>query len=450
MSDPAQSPDAAVGQRPLVANTAYAVVGHGCYHACHLGAIILLAKFGSPEILGEYFLALAIATPVVLLFGFELRGAFVADAGNQFTFGTYDALRRRLLLPAALVLGVVLLAKALTESHWAYVVIFLGVFAQRLLWSVSEVGWGTFQRRERLDLLGLAAGLRGVAFLLPFALLLPFLLDEATPPARRAQVAALALLLAVAGVGLVLWRFDWLRVRNPQLWDLCFTGAGLRALAWQTLPLGVVALVINLCDTFPRWMFEAAPDGATQLGYFGSLAYITLAGNLVIIQAANAAANRLAAYYRTDLPRFLRLGAGLLLLAGATGGVVLVVALWAGAWILRILYTPDYAQYEPEFQLIVLAHALALLTNVFGVTTTQMRLFWVQVPVQVVTLVVTVVAAVMLIPDAPVRGAAWTALIRSAVQLALYALCVFGGIVSRPGRIADAAEHGARPPNDGA
>jgi O-antigen/teichoic acid export membrane protein len=380
--------------------------------------------------------ALAIATPVVLFFGFELRGALVADAGRQFTFGTYQALRMILLIPATLALGAVLLAKALSTPHRATVLIFLGVFALRLLWSLAEVGWGTFQRRERLDLLAWAAAWRGLAILLPFALLLPacsaLIAQGRLAPEHRADAAAVALLLAVAGVALILWRFDWPRVRDPRLWDLSFTGAALRALAWQTLPLGVVALVINLCDTFPRWLFHALPDGAAQLGYFGSLAYITLAGNLVIIQAANAAAHRLAVYYQTDLRRFLRLGAMLLILAGLVGAAVLVIAMLAGAWILRMLYTPDYAQFETEFQLIVLAHALALLTNVFGVATTQMRLFWVQVPVQLITLAATVAAAIWLIPGAPVRGAALTALIRSGVQLALYAACVIGGIAMRP------------------
>ncbi len=42
-----------------------------------------------------------------------------------------------------------------------------------------------------------------------------------------------------------------------------------------------------------------------------------------------------------------------------------------------------------------------------------------------------VVAAVLLIPAAPVRGAAWTTLIRAVVQFGLYAACVGLGLALR-------------------
>ncbi|HQL53524.1 MAG TPA: hypothetical protein PLQ87_02370, partial [Phycisphaerae bacterium] len=72
------------------------------------------------------------------------------------------------------------------------------------------------------------------------------------------------------------------------------------------------------------------------------------------------------------------------------------------------------------------------LTSVCGAATTQMRLFWVQVPAQVVTLAATVVAAILLIPgDQPVRGAALTALVRAVVQFILYGGCVGAGIALR-------------------
>jgi O-antigen/teichoic acid export membrane protein len=137
-------------------------------------------------------------------------------------------------------------------------------------------------------------------------------------------------------------------------------------------------------------------------------------------------------YYQRDLGAFLRLGVRLLMLALVIGAAVLVLALLYGRWILGVLYTADYARFETEFHIIVLAHCLALLTNVLGAAATQMRIFWIQVPIQLVTLAVTVVAAVLLIPGAhPVLGAAHTALIRAGTQFALYAGCAVLGVVVR-------------------
>jgi O-antigen/teichoic acid export membrane protein len=435
---------ARVPSRPLLASTLWAIGGTGFYYACQLGVLVLLAKFTTPNVQGQYVFALALATPVVLFFGLELRSAFVSDAGGQFALDTYLALRRRtLLLAAAVLLGILGWQAVSGQSGVDFLLILAGMFAARIFWGWAELGWGVYQRRERLDLLGISVGLRGVALIVPFAVLLP-LYSGRLGPERLAEGAALAALVhAVALAALWFW-FDCPRVResaiaNPQSpMDRGSPGGSpsqpaLRALALQTLPLGVVALVINLCDTFPRLVIEAQPDGKTLLGYFGALAYITLAGNLVVIQAATAAANRLALHYHAqDTGAFLRVGAQLVAAAAVIGAAALVIALLCGDWILRTLYTPDYARFVTEFQIIVFAHCLALLTNVFGAATTQMRLFWVQVPAQAVTLACTIGAALVLIPGPhPVRGAADTILVRAVVQLVLYAACVGFGLSRR-------------------
>lgn len=436
------------GSRSLRVNTLYAIAGTSCYHAGQLGVVVLLAKFASAEIQGQYFLALAIATPVVMFFGLELRAAFVSDAGNVHTFGTYDRLCRLMMWPAGVILAGVVVWRTLgAEDGWGPPLMLAGLFAGRVAWALSEVGWGTYQRRERLDLLAASVALRGVALLLPFAVLVPachgLAARNVLAPARVADAAAVAALCYALGGGALLVYFDRPRVRDGQLWDVSTTGHALRALARQTLPLGAVALIINLCDSYPRLVFErgSVVDGQSQLGYFGSLAYITLIGNLVVIQAGTAAANRLSAFYQGDLAAFTRLGLRLLLLALLIGGAVLVVALTCGRWLLAALYTAEHARFHVEFCIIVSAHCLALLTNVLGIATTQMRLFGLQVPAQVLTLVATVIAAETLIPGStPVRGAAWTVVIRAVVQFVLYAGCVGVGLARKKGK-SPAAEH---------
>ena len=417
---------------PLRVNTIYAIVGHAAYNGCQLGVLVLLAKFASPEVQGQYIFGLAIATPILLLLGFELRGALVADTHNEFSFGTYRALRNTTTAAGGLILAVLVGWLLASGESLALTLLLAGVFGTRICWSLAEVGWGGFQRRERLDLLALSVTLRGLALILPFAALLMLpqqigILSDASPANRAAAAAC----LAGGGALLVLIIFDRPRMRSGTLWNQSWSPSGLRALAWQTLPLGLVALIVNLCDTFPRLFIEGQPDGKAHLGYFGALAYITQVGNLVMIQAATAAANRLANHYRNDLGAFLGLGTKLLGLAALLGVGVLAIAFPLGGWLLRVLYTADYARFEAEFRLIVVAHCLALFTNVLGVATTQMRLFWLQVPAQVITLLTTIGAALLLIPGDPLRGAAYTVLVRSGVQFVLYVGCVTVGLIGR-------------------
>jgi O-antigen/teichoic acid export membrane protein len=432
VADPTDIPSVApapAASRSLFVNTLYAVGGTGFFHVCHLGVVVVLTKFSTPELTGQYFFALALVTPVVLLLGLELRAALVSDAGNQFTVGAYLKLRKRMLWLAAGVLAVLAAWRAVADPRLDMLLILVGVFAARVAWSLAEVGWGTYQRRERLDLMAGSYVLRGLAALWPFLLLL-------LPAARghAGPVTAAAVLLYALGVGLVYVLFDRRRIRDRALWDLSHTGSALRALAWQTLPLGLVACIVNLCDSFPRWIFESprVADGVAQLGYFGPLAYVTMVGNLIVIQSTTAAANRLALYYQRDRRAFLRLGGRLTGLALGIGVATLVLALFFSRPFLEFLYTARYARFETEFQLIVLANCLALLTNVFGAAATQMRIFWVQVPIQIITLIATVIAALWLIPGAqPVLGAAQTALVRAVTQLVLYAGCAVFGVVAR-------------------
>jgi O-antigen/teichoic acid export membrane protein len=448
VSQPATQPDRPAppdaGGFSIRRNAVHAIVGTGTFHLCHLAMLVILNKCAAPEVTGQYFLAMAIATPLILFFGLELRGALVADAAGQFSVGTYFALRRIMMLVAATLLVPIVVWQFLAEPNTALVVLLAGVFAGRLCWTLAEVGWATYQRRERLDVFARSFLWRGAVVLLPFAaLLLParYLFD--TTVETRTHLAAAATLLYAVGFAAVWWLYDRPRMRNSALWDLNWRWRDLARLAAQTLPLGIVALVVNLCDSFPRWMFDpeltttlglAPPaDGKAQLGYFGSLAYITMAGNLVVIQATAAAANRLATRFLSDLRSFLALLAKLLLFAALLGAAVLAIAWLFGRPILATLYTPAVAAYEQAFRIIVAAHALALLTNVLGAATTQMRVFWLQVPAQALTLAATLVAAIVLIPGPdPVTGAAQTALVRAMTQFVLYVICVSVGVGLRP------------------
>lgn len=422
-------------RRNLALNMLYAVAGTGFFHVCQFAVVVLLNRCSSPDVTGQYFLGLAVATPVLLCFGLELRGALVADVRNEFTVGTYQALRGVMILPASVVLATVAFLSWFQGVAPGLVLVLVCMFALRLVWALAEVGWGTFQRRERLDLMCWAYALRGVALLLPAAILLPLYAKLRRDPAIAPMIGALVFGLQATAFWLIYLGFERRRVLDPAIWNVSWSWPAIGRLAWQTLPLGLVALLINLCDSLPRWLFEWGPnvaDGRAQLGYFGSLAYVTMIGNLVTIQASAAAANRLSWYYLHDPQRFLRLGVKLIGLALVVGAGVLLLAAFAGKWFLTALFTARYAPFVVEFQILAVAHGLALLTNVFGAAVTQMRFFWLQVPLQAVVLTVTVVAAIILIPGpSPVYGAAWTMLVRAAVQFVLYAAAVTVGFVYR-------------------
>lgn len=409
----------------------------GAFQACQLAVIVLLAKFAPTDVLGQVRFSLAVAIPILMFCSLELRGALVADVAGEFTFGTYRKLRDVMTALAGLALLGVAVWDGLTERRPAFVLIFVGIGALKLVQSLAEIGWGLFQKRERLDLMAASAILRGAAMLLAFAACVPLFawfhragrIAEETVAYGAALAAAAALALSAA----LLWFYDRPRVTRQRDHDHNWTWPAVRRLARRTFPLGVVLLLIHLCNSVPEYAIAAQPAGKTALGFFGALAQLTLAGNLIMFQTANAAANRLAISYQTTPRAFARLAGQLLTMAAILGAAIYVVVDLFGWWILRILYTADYAAYVDEFRLIVFAQCIALLTNVFGVLALQMRLFWLQVPAQLLVLAATTLAAWTLIPAAPnpVHGGARTLLVRAVVHVSLYALIVLAGILFR-------------------
>ena len=72
---------ASVSQNPVLGaslrwNFSWTFVGNVVYSACQWAMLVVLAKIGNPEMVGQYGLAMAIATPVLALSTLQLtRGA---------------------------------------------------------------------------------------------------------------------------------------------------------------------------------------------------------------------------------------------------------------------------------------------------------------------------------------------------------------------------------------
>lgn len=474
-TDPASCPDAAPHPAALEAraaatiaesarhsirtNAVFGVVGTALYSGCQFGVVVLLAKFATPDILGQFVDSNAMTAPIVLFLTLELRSALVADATGQFTFGAYRMLSNVAMTIATLILIVMAAVQAWLGAEGTLLAIFVGVFLGKIAWSLAEPNRGVFQKRERLDIMCWSNALRGGVMIAPFMLLLPLAyfrltgrwsagatLSDAGTRTLAALTAAAVLVYAVGWLA-VWWWYDRPRTLAGRDLDFAWSWPAVRRLALHALPLGICILIINLCDSIPRLIIGhvgGRPDAKADLGYFGALAYVTMAGSLIMIQVGAAASRRLAVYYQSDLRAFIRLSIKLTALAVGMGLGIFLLCWLCGQWILRVLYTPEYARYYEEFLILVAAQCIVLLANIFGFVVTFMGFFWVQVPIQVVILVLTTWTAWVLIPDDPVRGGAWTTVVRNSTQAGLCMISAVGGILWKQRALRQAARAGSR------
>jgi O-antigen/teichoic acid export membrane protein len=98
--------------KSLLESIGSSVVASGVYRACQWGVLIALAQLGSRAMLGQYALALAIATPVFALMSLNGRAVQASDAAHDYSFRIYLSLR---LLTTLLALAII----AITATRWS-------------------------------------------------------------------------------------------------------------------------------------------------------------------------------------------------------------------------------------------------------------------------------------------------------------------------------------------
>jgi O-antigen/teichoic acid export membrane protein len=413
-------------------NFSWTFTGNLIYAASQWGMLVVLAKLGSPEMVGQFTLGLAVTAPVIMFTNLQLRGIQATDAKGEYVFSDYLGLR---LIGTGLALliiaGITLKAGYRLETS----LVILTIAVAKAFESISDVFYGLIQQHERMDRIAIALMIKG-----PLSLLLLGIGVSLTGSVVGGSIG-----LAIAW-GLVLFGWD---IRNGRLilntssngreeadlladaepanrqnplyprWHL----KTLSKLVLLALPLGFVMMLISLNTNIPRYFIERYL-GERELGIFAAMSYLMVVGSMIVSALAESASPRLAKYYAAGNSTAFRklllklVGVGLML---GTGGVF--VAVVAGKPILTLLYKPEYAERADLFAWLMVAAGMGYVSSFLGYGMTAARYFRVQMPLFVLVTGSCAIACFWLIPTQGVRGAA-IALIVGAIVQAVFSLGV--------------------------
>jgi O-antigen/teichoic acid export membrane protein len=389
----------------LRANFAWILTGNAIYAACQWGMLVSIAKLGTPTMVGQFALGLAVASPVFMLTGLQLRTVLAIDARNEYRLGHY--ITPRVLGTAA---GLILILGFALATHYrrdtAVVVLLVGV--AKAVETLSDIIYGFWQKHERFDKIAIAMIGRGIG---------------------SVAIMAVALYstrsIAVASGATALYWLAWLTTYEcrgaRRLLDGVSPGETLgvewdmgkcRRLVTLSLPLGIVMLLISLNANIPRYFVEHY-CGEAALGYFAAMAYVFVAGNTVMSAMGQSAMPRLARHFDSNRPAFVRLLKNMLLLGAAVGAMGIGVALLFGPTFLRLVYRADYAQYSNVFTWLMVAAAVGYVGSMLGYGMTAARMFRPQVPLFVAATASTALSCWLLIPRLGLVGSAYAVLIGS-------------------------------------
>jgi len=378
--------------------------------------LVVLAKMGAPEMVGQFVLGLAVTSPVIMFANLALRPVQATDARHEYLFSDYLALR---LITTVLALLVIVGITFAVAYRWETALVILAVGLAKAIEAISNVFYGLLQQHERMDRIAKSMIIKGPLSLLAFSVGVYLTNNVLFGIAGLAIAWALILIGYDMRCGVLILnagprtsystkprKVSWVGMLRPR-WEV----RRLRRLAWLALPLGVAMMLISLNANIPRYFVERYL-GEQGLGFFAAMAYLMIVGGTMVNALGQSASPRLAKYYATKhgaayctlLTKLI--GTGVLL-----GGAGVMVAIVAGRKILTLLYKPEYAAHTDVFVWLMVAATISYISSFLGYGMTASRYFRIQPVIFALSSLFSIILCLAFIPRFGMLGAAWTMVI---------------------------------------
>ncbi|MEM6334165.1 MAG: hypothetical protein AAF823_12585 [Planctomycetota bacterium] len=316
---------------------AWMFIGQVVWAASQWAVIAVVARKTAPEAVGEFVLAMGIATPTFLMAGLGLRVLAAADVRATRPLKAYALAR---VGGAALAAAITLVGGLLAANGTRAAAIVFAVVVLKLADHAADLIYGGGLAVGRARSVGLSMVMRGAGGVVAAWATI------ATTDSLAAGIVAMAgwWLVVLLAYDLRVWAAaerGWQTTLAKQSREaVASLRVGLASVAKAGLPLGVVAGLGALIVYVPAYFLDTVDPALT--GIYGALNYgalvLTLAG-LAWGQAATPGMARL-----TDEPhRFARLLLGVNLGLVALGALAAAAALTISDPVVRIVYGETYA-----------------------------------------------------------------------------------------------------------
>jgi O-antigen/teichoic acid export membrane protein len=391
-------------------------VGNLVYAGSQWGILVVLAQIGSPEMVGQFSLSLAITAPIIMFTNLQLRTVQATDAKSQFEFQDYFGLRLISIVIALMTITVVAFTAGYRQEV-ALVILVMGL--AKVFESISDVTYGLIQQNERMDCISKSLMIKGILSIIfvGVSVFLTKSLILGVTGLALARLISLFIYDIPTGASIMKGKFQssndtdrFFDLRPLSLISECFRPRWdlqvMTKLAWLSLPLGIVMMLMSVGTNIPRYFIEHFL-GERELGIFAAIFYLNVVGGMVVDALAESAYPRLAKHYASSnskafqLLLFQLLGIGILL--GLFG---VLISIFFGKQLLGIIYGAEYAIHSNLLVWIMLVAAIQYISSFLGHGITASRYFRAQIPINLTVTFVTVLTCYFLIPKMGLIGAA--------------------------------------------
>lgn len=391
------------GRISLRANVTWTACGNVVYALSQWGMLAAIAKLGSPSMVGEFALGLAISAPVYMFTNMQLRSIQATDARGDYSFADYFGLR--LICSIAGLLAVGLIALFGSGAHEAMLVVAM-VGAAKYFESMSDAVYGFCQKHERMKLIAISLTVKGIGSVTALALVLR--ITRSIVLATCAMAFVWLLLFALLDLR---WAAQLLQSEPPaaRRWLPRWRQGTVIRLCALAFPMGLQMMLASLTISIPRYVV-AHDLGTGMLGIYAAMAYFIAAGSTVISAVGNSVQARLSRSWYASIPEFRKLVIRCSGFAFTVGLFATLVAAVAGKPILSTFYRPEYATHIGVFELLMFSAGFFYVGSILNAAVAVARCFWIYTLSYVIVPIVTLIAAWFLVPVFGLFGAALSAL----------------------------------------
>jgi O-antigen/teichoic acid export membrane protein len=404
--------------KSLRQNFAWTLAGNFIYAASQWGMLIVLTKLVAPEQVGQFAFGLAVTGPVMVLSSLSLRSIQATDVRREYSLQDYAGVRYLMLMIG---LGILACTAGAGECDSATIHVVMALGLARSIEALSDLCYGMFQRRERMDLIAISMILKGILSLAAFGVTVWWTGD----------VVWAALVLG--GSWLIIFVAYDLRaarsllVEGESLWPE-WGSAKLGKLLLVAWPLGLGQALRALEINVPRYLISHQM-GERELGIFSAIAYLTVAGTQIVNALGQSAAPRLATFHASgDSAAFYRLLRRLLFLGAMIGAAGVAVAWLGGSELLAFLYSQEYADRTPLFTWMMLAAGITYAYVFLGTALNSLRQYRVRIPLHCAAVIVTCVLCTALGRTYGSTGIAWGICLAEGFSAAWFASCIVSAL----------------------
>ena len=373
--------------------------GNSLYSLAQWLMLVLLARLADETLVGTFALMLAIAAPVFMTTGMNLRIVQASDAVSRWRLEDYLLLRHILNVVAVVVTTLVGVAIGMDGA----VLIALTVLCvAKSVEAVSQTYYGFFQQGEHHDfvaqsmlvrsftgpvLFGIGYGMFGDLAAACAGLLLGWIIPQHLLDRRRVRWLR-------AEMGLVIGPL------LPPRWS------ELRGLARKAWPLGLDQGVSSMSVNTPRY-FVQAELGAAQLGVYSALSYLSQVVSMITSALGIVVVPRLAKYHRDGKRReFIKLVSSQTVFSLLVVMVTVVAAVFFGELFVQTLLGRGFVNQTLLLTLLG-SSGMITLQRCLGRGLVGAQRFATFLTIDLITAGGVAVASWVLIPEWGMIGAAW-------------------------------------------